>query len=353
MKDKTPGFAFTCASHSLASLLARARQLLAEQADDHATQRGLTRSVNNVLLTWQAPQTLDSSGLKWTEEEAQWYLRAFVEKRAENDPLTPTSPGKLLFAYTYAARSRFWDAGWAHFAMLVAALRDQAVSLARMYADQQYFTEVVASLGEQLHLQTVLSLLALYPPSALAQYVEHPDLAQTLARTWRCDTLESAINDLASNPHSRRAVVPSLCYPHLEDKLNPQMGKPPYQLFQLLPGDADTPLSSIHEHRSLDVVGGAQLDLLHDLAWLTEASQALHRPIGDISVVAHNLHEYHGAPQANGGEQTHAGAEIEQWLCSVTDGYPAGRGVAQRLLQQPTYAANAERMYQLYATRDI
>lgn len=349
----TPGFAFTCASHSLADLLARARQLLAEQADDHATQRGPTRSINNVLLTWQAPQTLDESGLKWTLEEAQWYLRTFVEKRAENDPLTPAAPGKLLFAYTYAARSRFWDAGWAHFSVLGAAMREQGITLARMYEERRYFTEVVTLLGEQLHLQTVLSLLALYPPALLAHYVEHPDLAQAMANTWRCDTLESAINDLASNPHSRRAVVPSLCYPHLEDKLSPQMGKPPYQLFQLLPGDVDTPLSSIHEHRSLDVVGGAQLDLLHDLAWLTEASQTLHRPVGDISVVAHNLHEYHDAPQAHGGEQAHSGAEIERWLCSVTDGYPAGSGVAQRLLMQPAYAANAERIYHLYSSGGI
>src|SRR5689334_1935884 len=109
----TPGFAFTCASPSLAELLTQARQLLAEQADDHATQRGATRSVNNVLLTWQAPHILDEPALKWSMEEAQWYLRNFVEKRTENDPLMPPSPGKLLFAYTYAARSRFWDASWA------------------------------------------------------------------------------------------------------------------------------------------------------------------------------------------------------------------------------------------------
>jgi hypothetical protein len=351
--EKTPGFAFSCASHSLADLLVQARQALAEQADEHSTQRGPTRSINKVLLTWQAPHTLDEPGLKWTMEEARWYLRAFVEKRAENDPLAPTAPGKLLFAYTYAARSRFWDAGWAQLCLLVAAMRQAEITLASMYQDERAFTEALARLGEQLHLQTVLSLLALYPPAILAHYVEHPELAQATAQTWRCDTLASAIADLASNPHSRRAVVASLCYPHLEDKLNPQMGKPPYQLFQLLPSEADAPLCSIHEHRSLDVVGGAQLDFLHDLAWLTEASQALQRPIGDISIVAHNLHEYHNLLQVHEDAQAHSDMEIEQWLCSVTDGYQAGRGVPRLLLEQPAYAANAERIYHLHTARDI
>src|SRR5690242_13271861 len=151
--ENKPGFAFSCASHSLADLLAQARQLLAEQAGEHATQRGPTRSVNNVLLTWQAPHTLDEAGLQWTAEQAQWYLRIFVEKRDENDPLTPASPGKLLFPYTYAARSRFWDAGWAAFCALLAATRQQRISPASMYQDERSFQAALALLGEQLHLQ--------------------------------------------------------------------------------------------------------------------------------------------------------------------------------------------------------
>lgn len=348
-----PGFAYTCASQSLADLLAQARQFLAEHADQHATQRGQTRSANNVLLTWQAPHMLDTPGLRWSPAEAQWYLHSFVEKHAGTDPLTATSSGQLLFPYTYAARTRFWDAGWAHLSALVSAMRQQAITLARLSQSQPYFQEALALLGEHLHLQTVLSLLALYPPPLLAQLVEQPDLVQAMARAWRSDVFESAVADLASNPHSRRAVVSSFGYPHLEDKLSPQMSKPPYQLFQLLPADGDAPLSSIHEHRSLDVVGGAQLDFLHDLGWLTEASRVLHRPLGDISIVAHNLHEYQSLLPAEMGEPDASTAEVEQWLCSVTDGYHAGRGVPQALLKQTAYASNAERIYHLHAVGSI
>jgi hypothetical protein len=131
------------------------------------------------------------------------------------------------------------------------------------------------------------------------------------------------------------------------------MSKPPYQLFQLLPADADAPLGSIHEHRSLDVVAGAQLDFLHDLRWLSEASHALQRPTGDISIVAHNLHEYQSLLPAEMGRQQENTTEIEQWLCSVTDGYPSGQGIPPLLLQQPAYATNAERIYHLRAASGI
>ncbi len=348
-----PGFAYTGASPSLADLLAQARQFLAEHAADHATQRGQTRSANNVLLTWQAPHILDAPGLRWSPEEAQWYLHTFVEKHAGTDPLIPASAGQLLFPYTYAARARFWDAGWAHLFILVSAMRQHDITPARLAQSLASFTEAVARLGEHLHLQTILSLLALYPPAILAQFAQQPGFARDMARAWRSDAFQSAVDDLASNPHSRRAVVASFGYPHLEDKLSPQMSKPPYQLFQLLPADADAPLSSIHEHRSLDVVGGAQLDFLHDLSWLTEAGQTLHRPLSDISVVAHNLHEYHNLLPAEMGEQAATTPEIEQWLCSVTDGYPAGKSVPPLLLQQPAYARNLERIYQRWAAGSV
>src|SRR4029078_735680 len=126
-----------------------------------------------------------------------------------------------------------------------------------------------------------------------------------------------------ATPASRRAVVSSLTYPHLEDQLQPRMGMPPYQLFEFLPGEAYMPLNSIHVHRSLDVDGGAPLDSYHDLAWLREASERTGRPVGQITVIAHNLHMYerpHGL-DADATKET-----IEQWLCRVTDGYHTRRG---------------------------
>ena len=141
---------------------------------------------------------------------------------------------------------------------------------------------------------------------------------------------------------SRRAVVSSFSYPHLEDQLYPRMGMPPYQLFQLLPGKDYAPLSSIHVHRSLDVDGGAPLDFYHDLAWLREAGERTGRPVGQITVVAHNLHMYESSEAQNAGVPKET---IEQWLCRVTDGYHAGRGIPRELLTREDYRANVERVW--------
>ena len=218
----------------------------------------------------------------------------------------------------------------------------EGLTLEGMRISRAMFEEALATLGERLHLQTVLSLLALYPPTLLAHWQEHPDLlAETLSH-WRRDILADAIADIAATPASRRAVVSSLTYPHLEDQLQPRMGMPPYQLFQFLPGEGDIPLNSIHVHRSLDVDGGAPLDFYHDLAWLREAGERTGRPVGQITVVAHNLHMYE-RPLASGADAPKE--SIEQWLCRVTDGYHAGRGTPRELLARDDYRANVERVW--------
>lgn len=330
---------FAVSAPDLADLLAQAQVLVADRAALHATQRGATQSLNRVALTWLAPQLADRARLPWSVADEAWYLATFVEKQVTTDPLTPPAPDALLFPYSYAARSRFWDGGWAHLAVLVEALADTQITLSAASAALDAFTELVATLGERLHVQTVLSLLALYPQPLLAQWLRAPDLARQMALRWRTDHVAVALDDIGTQPHSRRAVVGPLGYPHLERQLVPQMGKPPYQLFQFLPDDPAMPLSTVHEHRSLDVVGGAQLDFAHDLLWLREACSTLGRTPGDITIVAHNLHAYTETPP----DET-----IEQWLCRVTDGYRRGQGMPASLLAQPTYAANIQRIWHIW-----
>lgn len=348
---RSDGITFSVSSPVLSELLARARTLLAAHAHPHQTQRGQTLSANSVMLTWLAPRELGASELPWTREEADWYLSVFVHRAPSTDPLSPVAPGSLLFPYTYAARARYWDAGWSYLYALVCSIRDHGFSLARACETYDYFLRFFTTLAGSIHLQTVLGLLALYPPHVLKTFLANPELALDYARSWRRDILADAIDDLRDNPHSRRAVVSAFSYPHLEGSLQPQMGKPPYQMFQLLPDDEDMPLSSVHEHRSLDIVGGAQLDLLHDLAWLTEASDTLHRPIGDISVFAHNLHEYRDQPGASPDTPRHDTAypRIEAWLRHVTDGYRTDEDAPAALIKQPSYAANIRRIYALWS----
>jgi hypothetical protein len=330
------------ASSSLAQLLSQAREALLATGARHETQRGATRSLNGVTLTWTDPEHDTADGLEWGADEIAWYLRVFVEKRPENDPAWLAKDGALVFPYTYAARSRLWDGGWGYLAALLEALQVEGLTLEGLRVSRELFEEALATAGERLHAQTVLSLLALHPPTLLAHWQERPDLLAGTLKQWRRDLLADAITDISKTPSSRRAVVSSLTYPHLEDQLQPRMGMPPYQLFQFLPGEAGGTLNSIHVHRSLDVDGGAPLDFYHDLAWLREAGARTGRPLGQITVVAHNLHMY-DRPQATDGETPRE--TIEQWLCRVTDGYHVGRGMPRTLLARTDYRANVERVW--------
>src|SRR5215831_8521936 len=96
------------AASSLAELLARAREALLAHGVRHETQRGATRSLNGVALTWTDHEHDTTDRLEWTADEIAWYLRVFVEKRPENDPARLAKDGALVFPYTYAARSRYW-----------------------------------------------------------------------------------------------------------------------------------------------------------------------------------------------------------------------------------------------------
>src|SRR6185437_13464247 len=100
------------ASSSLAELLAQARDALLSDGARHETQRGATRSVNGVALTWTDPERDTTDGLEWSADEIAWYLRVFVEKRPENDPARLAKEGALVFPFAYAARSGYCDGAW-------------------------------------------------------------------------------------------------------------------------------------------------------------------------------------------------------------------------------------------------
>ncbi len=331
----------TLADTTLEGLFDQARAALLRHGELHETPRGPTRSLNGVVLTWVAPERDTTQPRYWRREEIDWYLATFVAKRHENDPAGLARSGALVFPYTYAARARFWDGGWGYLHALMDFMWNQDYPVERIAASRAAFDEFLATVGERLHLQIVLSLCALHGPDVLRHWLANLDVVAEMLTRWRRDLLADAIGDIAETPESRRAVVASLSYPQLEDQLRPRMGMPPYQLFQYLPGEEGSPLSSIHVHRSLDLDGGAPLDFHHDLAWLREASGQTGRPIGDITIVAHNLHSYVWPQEVAGGERE----SIHEWLCRVTDGYATGEGTPRELLAQPAYRANLDRIW--------
>jgi hypothetical protein len=339
--DIAPPPAVSLASSSLADLFDQARALVLRPGELHESPRGPTRSLNGVMLTWLAAERDTTPPEYWRREEIDWYLATFIAKRHENDPARLAQAGALVFPYTYAARARFWDGGWGYLHALTDFMWNLDYPVERVVESRAAFEAFLAAVGERLHLQTVLSLWALHGPDVLRHWLANQPIVAEMLTRWRRDLLAAAIADIAATPQSRRAVVAALSYPQLEDQLRPRMGLPPYQLFQYLPGEAGGPLSSIHVHRSLDLDGGAPLDFYHDLAWLREAGIQTGRLIGDISVVAHNLHIYLRPDETAGNDRK----SIREWLCRVTDGYETGAGAARELLTQPAYRANLDRIW--------
>ncbi len=225
------------ASSSLARLLAQAREALLAHGARHETQRGATRSLNGVALTWTDPERDMRSGLEWTAKRSpgicasSWKSARRTIRRGWPGMARWSSPipmrrARVSGTAAGATSRRCWRRS-----------AQEGLTLEGMRVSSGDVRGGAGDAGRAAAPPTVLSLLALYPPMLLAHWQEHPDLLAGTLGQWRRDILADAIADIAATPASRRAVVSSFTYPQLEDQLQPRMGMPPYQLFQFLPGE--------------------------------------------------------------------------------------------------------------------
>lgn len=321
---------------SLKRLLSQAKEKVIKYGEKRDCPRGAVLSLKGMKLAWENPLEDKDAYFYWNKKSADWYYQIFVAKKKANKPEALPNKGDWLYPYKYAHRSRFYDHGWGYLSLLVSLFKKLAIKPEKFGRSKKYFYESLALLGDYLHLQIVLSLLYAMSFQVKAFLKKEKELKEWLPKI-RIDTLSSVIGEIARNPNSRRAVTPSFVYPLTDMKLKPFYGLPPYQLFQLLPGEKDSPLYSFHYHRSLDVEGGAQLDFIHDLNWLQEASLITGRKIGGITIAIGDFHIY---PEA----MEKVKQNITDWLAFVTDGYPAQTGEAKGLLRTIDFYRNNARL---------
>lgn len=330
-------------SRSLSALLKKTRQTLLSKGKVSKSQRGMTWSLNNVLLVWSSPST-DRKGYDfWPEKEDKWYQNNFVRKETAGLPEDPALKGEILFPYFYSHRSRYHDDGWGYLLGSVRAAKKIHIKKSEMIKDINSFKECLVSLSEYVHLQNLLSVL-IWQGSGFFDYwfLNEKLLEETLTNT-RFDTLERVVSEVRKNPLTRRAIIPSLMYT-TDYLLDPMMGVPPYQNFQLLPSKENTPLSSSHWHRSLDASGGAQLDFHHDFDWLKFACRKTKRKMGSISIFAGNLHLY-AATRKEARNKVMTNDNIQGRLKMWTDGYSAGEGIPKVLVKNSHYIKNIRKAY--------
>jgi len=321
----------------LQDVLEEARAYVLSSGRALTSARGQTFSARGVRLVWHARK--DFSFWGWDREDTEHYYRVFVDGNPDNRPERLAGPGELVFPYTYAARSRFWDGGWGAVLAVLEATKALDVSISRVLSSEESFCRYLALAGERIHLQTLLAVWDWVGREQMAEWLHEPDRVQVLVRRTRTDQLERIIREIQANPGSRRAVTASFILPNLDQRLSRLQGLPPYQLFQLLPGGPDEPLHSFHVHRSLDASDGVQLDFYHDYCWLKDACRRLGRPMGSITIAAGDFHVYMGqqGPLERGS--------LEDWLMKVTDGYRTGAGRAAELVSAPVYQASIHEVY--------
>jgi hypothetical protein len=326
---------------TLKELLAEAHDYVVHHGVKRESSRGSTFSVKGLTLIWEKPSNSDENYWGWSRESADYYQRVFVDGRPENRPERLAEKGDLLFPYTYAARSRFWDGGWGYIQAVIRATQKVGGDSTIFLKNLDSFIHYLEAAGEQVHLQVILAVWDWLGSQQMAAFLENPFQVDSFLLRSRIDQLNRIINEIQENPASRRAVTVSFVYPELDQRLKPLLGIPPYQFFQLLPGEAQEPLHSFHVHRSLDAGQGVLLDFMHDFYWLSEAAHRVKRPLGTVTITAGDFHVYLPSEAAPAVDR------IEQWLMDVTDGYPAGVGMPQKLLQKENYLQNVKRIYSL------
>ncbi len=341
----TQGQAHAFRGRDLGVLLSEVREHVLRAGRLQETQRGRTLSAGSLMLVWEEPGAQAESESLWPQAAVDSYLAIFVDPRPENAPERLAREGELVFPYTYAARSRFWDGGWGYVAAAAEATRAVGATVASVLAGEEAFLAYLARAGELVHLQPLLGVWDWLGPRGMAAALDEPARARQFLQRSRIDQLERIVRDVEANPGSRRAVTASFLYPQIDQRLEPTLGVPPYQSFQLLPAPGPRePLHSLHLHRSLDASNGVQLDFQHDLRWLRQAAAALDRPIGSVTIVASDFHLY--LPSEGTSEHVVAQTTVEEWLAAVTDGYRAGRGEATKRLEGGYLRGNALRIYQ-------
>lgn len=332
---------------SLANLLSEAYNHTIENGIRHDTSRGSTYSAGTIVLVWDVDESrsTNTEGLSWSKSEYERYLECFVRKTPINRPqhLPLSDKTEYIFPYKYAERSRYWDNGWGYALKVINATNKLGLQVESFCSSLHDFQSYVTCIGEQVHIQTVLSVLSWLGKDMMSFFIDNQTVLESIVERSECDQLDRIIKEIEGNPASRRAITSSFLYPTIDQQLYPTMGVPPYQNFQLLPRNSDKqPLSSLHYHRSLDAGDGVQLDFMHDLSWLHTACYRLSCPVGKISIVAGDFHVYVSSLEQR---EVSINTGIMDWLMKVTDGYKAGSGYAKELMQSSVYQENSTRIF--------
>jgi hypothetical protein len=197
--------------------------------------------------------------------------------------------------------------------------------------NREQLVELLTQSYQLIHPEIVLAVLSWKGLKLLNFYLENPKILALELQSQRRDTLESVIDEVKQSPATRRAIMPSFTYEHI-DHSGAAGGVPVYQNYQLYVNfdKKGTPvgITSYHLHRAIDAFGGAQLDINHDKEWGLYASIKLKLPLQKIVIYVNDVWASFDKDMHHLSNKT----DIRSWLFSVTDAYdPKEEDIEKRL----------------------
>lgn len=336
-KSRTTGFIFE--GRTPKDVLSQIWDSIKQNGTEIQTQRGMAKSIRGVTLIINDISDEKKNYPYWSKTEDDWYQDNFVRKET-NLPPEQIIKDADIFTYKYAWRSRYYDGGFGYVKAFISSLGKLEIKKLNINSISQ-LRDLITQTYRYIHPESLLAVLSWKGSRLINFYLENPAILDLELLSQRRDTLESVIAELKQSPNSRRAIIPSFTYEHI-DHSGAAGGVPVYQNYQLYVNfnrkGEPISLTSLHLHRAIDAFGGAQLDINHDKEWGLLASRKLGLPLQNIVIYINDVWASFDKNHQNLSRKT----DIRSWLFTVTDSYdPKTEDILKRLAT-PSYKKKIE-----------
>ena len=332
MADKNTGFIFE--GKTPADVLKDVQEAIQTHGTSVQTQRGIAKSIRGATFIINDISNEKKNYPYWDKPSDDWYQDNFVRKDTTLAPEIIRT-GQDIYPYKYAWRSRYYDSGFGYVAAVITVLKRLKIHDLR-FKNQSEILKLLQQTYTMIHPEIVLAVLAWKGLKLLNFYLENPKILDLELKSQRRDTLESVIDEIKQSPSSRRAIMPSFTYEHI-DHSGAAGGVPVYQNYQLYVNfdkkGNPVGITSYHLHRAIDSFGGAQLDINHDKEWGLYASKKLKLPLKKIVIYVNDVWASFDKDMQHLSNKT----DIRSWLFSVTDAYDPKIEDIDKRLSSPLY----------------
>jgi thymidylate synthase len=328
MSSKSTGFIF---KGNTTEVLKQTWDAIKKHGTAYKSQRGFVKSIKGATFVIEDPLNDSKNYPYWNKKADDWYQNNFVRKET-NLPPEDISTATEIYPYKYTWRSRYFDLGYGHIKGVINLLKKLGVKQLNL-KNKAELLNLLKNTYKFYHPELILAVLSWKGSKLINFYLKNQSLLEDELVSNRKDTLLSIIQELKQNPTSRRAIIPSFTYPHIDQSAGEAGGVPVYQNYQLYiefdKKGRTMGLVSFHLHRAFDAYGGMQLDINHDKDWGQIASKELGIPLLRMVIYGNDVWV---AEKKDTPKDLFKKTNIKSWLLAATDAYdPKSEDIEKRV----------------------